>query len=85
MIQLRSMMKMHDDVPKIPMKYRDSPVSCTIVVVVADVVGYLPSSEGVLKYYNFRRYSICIDCNTPLRDEFGLVSIIERTNVNLQM
>ena len=34
MIQLRMMMKMYDDVPKISMTYRDSPVSCTIVMMV---------------------------------------------------
>ena len=28
-IQLRAMMKMNDDVPKLPMTYRDSPISCT--------------------------------------------------------
>ena len=32
MIQLRSMMKMYDDVPKIPMTYGDSLVSFTVVV-----------------------------------------------------
>ena len=43
MIQLRSMMKMYDDVPKLPMTYRVSPVSCTIVLVaVATMVEYLP-------------------------------------------
>ena len=31
-------MKMHDVVPKIPMTYRDSPVNCTLVMmVVVDV------------------------------------------------
>ena len=49
-IQLRSMMKMYDVVPKIPMTYRVSPVSCTILIVaVSTVVEYLPSLEGVLK------------------------------------
>ena len=43
MIQLRSMMKMYDDVPKLPMTYRDSPENCTDVVAVATVVEYLPS------------------------------------------
>ena len=43
MIQLRSMMKMIDNVPKIPMTYRVSPESCTIVVAVVFVVEYLPS------------------------------------------
>ena len=37
------MMKMYDGVPKLPMTYRDSPVRCTDVVVVATVVEYLPS------------------------------------------
>ena len=37
-------MKMHDVVPKLPMTYRDSPVTCTVVVVVVvDDVEYLPS------------------------------------------
>ena len=31
------------DVPKLPMTYRDSPVSCTVVVAVVVVVEYLPS------------------------------------------
>ena len=43
MIQLRLMMKMYDDVPKLPMTYRDSPVSCTVVVGVATMVEYHPS------------------------------------------
>ena len=43
MIQLSSMMKINDDVPKLPMKYRDTPLSCTVVVAVATVVEYLPS------------------------------------------
>ena len=44
MIQLRSMMKMYDAVPKLPMTYRVSPVNCTIViVVVSTMVEYLPS------------------------------------------
>ena len=42
MVQLRSMMKMYDDVPKLPMTYRDSLVSCTVVAAVAIVVEYLP-------------------------------------------
>ena len=36
-------MKMNDDVPKIPMTYRDSPFSCTFVIAVVVVVEYLPS------------------------------------------
>ena len=36
-------MKMIDDVPKIPMTYRISLDSCTVVVVVVIVVEYLPS------------------------------------------
>ena len=36
-------MKMKDDVPKLSMTYRDSPVSCTVVVTVVAVVEYLPS------------------------------------------
>ena len=36
-------MKMYDDFPKIPMTYRDSSVSFTVVVEVATMVGYLPS------------------------------------------
>ena len=44
MTQLISVMNMYDDVPKLPMKYRDLPVSCTVVVVVvATMVEYLPS------------------------------------------
>ena len=44
MIKLISMMKMYDDVPKLPMTLRVSPVSCTIVVVaVATTVEYLPN------------------------------------------
>ena len=43
MIQLRLMMKTHDDVPKLPMTYKDSPVSCTVDVVVAADEEYLPS------------------------------------------
>ena len=39
----------------------------------------------VLMYYNFGRYSRFIYCIPPLEDEFGLVSIIERINVNLRM
>ena len=42
-IMIRSMMKMYDGVPKIPMTYKDSLVRCTIVVVVATLVEYLPS------------------------------------------
>ena len=43
-VQLRSMMNMYDVVPKLPMTYRVSPVSCTVViVVVATIVEYLPS------------------------------------------
>ena len=33
MIQLREMMNIYDDVSKLPMTYRVSPVSCTIVIV----------------------------------------------------
>ena len=33
---LSLMMKMHDVVPKIPMTYRDSPVSCTVVMIVVE-------------------------------------------------
>ena len=43
MIQLRQMMKMKYNVPKHPMKYRDSLDSCTVAVAVVDVVEYLPS------------------------------------------
>ena len=43
MIELRSMMKVKDDVIKLLMTYRDSPVSCTVVVEVVVVVEYLPS------------------------------------------
>ena len=57
MIHLRSMMNMYDDVPKLPMTYRDSTVSCIVVVAVATMAEYLPSQEGVLKYCKFRRYS----------------------------
>ena len=39
----RLIMKMHDVVPKIPMTYRDSPVSCTFAFVVAADEEYLPS------------------------------------------
>ena len=39
-VQLRSMMKMIDNVPKLPMTYRVSPDSCTVII--ADVE-YLPS------------------------------------------
>ena len=37
------MMKINDDVPKLPMAYRDSPVSCTVVMMVVVDVEYLPS------------------------------------------
>ena len=84
-LMLRSMMKMYDGVPKLPMAYRDSPVRCTFVVVVSTLVEYLPSWEGVLKYSNFRIYSKCIDCIPPSGDEFGHVRVIERINVNLWM
>ena len=41
---LRLMKKIHDVVPKLPMTYRDSLVSCTVVVVVVvDDVENLPS------------------------------------------
>ena len=43
MIQLRLMMKMYDDVLKIPITYRDSPVSCIVVMIVVVDVEYLPS------------------------------------------
>ena len=43
MFRPRSMMKMIDNVPKIPMTHRVSPESCTIVVAVVFVVEYLPS------------------------------------------
>ena len=36
-------MNMYDDVPKLPMTYRDSPVSYAVVVAVATMVEYLPS------------------------------------------
>ena len=39
----RSMMNMYDDVTKLPMTYRDSPVSCTVVVAISTVVEYFPS------------------------------------------
>ena len=32
-----------EDVPKLPMTYRDSLVNCTVVVAVSTVVEYLPS------------------------------------------
>ena len=32
-----------DDVPKLPMTYRDSPIRCTMVVVVVVLIEYLPS------------------------------------------
>ena len=59
------MMNMHDVAPKIPMTYRDSPVSCTVVMMVFVDVEYLPSQEGVLKYCNFRRYSIVLLLYSP--------------------
>ena len=34
-------MKMNDDVPKLPMTYRDSPSSCTVVMMVVVDVEYL--------------------------------------------
>ena len=43
MIQLKSMMKMYDDVPKLNMTYRYSLVSCTVVMMVVVDVEYLPS------------------------------------------
>ena len=43
MIQLISMRNMYDDIPKLPMTYRDSPVSCTVVMMVVVNVEYLPS------------------------------------------
>ena len=54
------MMKMLDNVPKLPMTYRVSPDSCIVIVIVVVVVEYLPTSKGVLNYCNFRRYSRCI-------------------------
>ena len=39
----RLMMNMQDVVPKIPMTYRDSPVSSTVVMMVVADVEYLPS------------------------------------------
>ena len=42
-ILLSLMMKMHDVVLKIPMKYRNSLVSCTVVMMVVVDVEYLPS------------------------------------------
>ena len=36
-------MKMHDVVPKLLMTFRDSPVSCTVVMMVVVDVEYLPS------------------------------------------
>ena len=36
-------MKMYDDVPKLSMTYRDSLVSCTVVMVVFVDEEYLPS------------------------------------------
>ena len=69
-------MKMHDVVPKIPLTYRDSPVTYVVVMMVVSDVEYLPSKEGVLKYCKFGIYSRCIDCIPPSGDEFGLVNII---------
>ena len=43
MIQMRSMTKMKDDVPKLPMTYRVSLDSCTVVVAIVVVVKYIPS------------------------------------------
>ena len=43
MIQLRVMMNMYDDVLKISMTYRDSLVSCTVVMMVVVDVEHLPS------------------------------------------
>ena len=40
---MRSMMNMYDDVPKLPMTYRDSPVSFIVVMMVVVDVEYLPS------------------------------------------
>ena len=37
------MMTMYDDVPKLPMTYRDSPVNCRVVMMVVVDVEYLPS------------------------------------------
>ena len=37
------MMKMYDDVSKIPMTYRDSPVSCRVIMMVVVDVECLPS------------------------------------------
>ena len=65
MIQLRLMMKMYDDFPKIPMTYRDSPVICTIVMMVVVDVEYIPSKEGVLKYCNFKTYYIVLLLYSP--------------------
>ena len=48
------------------------------------MVEYLPSYEGVLNYYNFGRYSKMY-CIHPSEDEFGLISVIGRRNVNLQI
>ena len=42
-LMLRLMMEMYDGVPKLPMTYRDSPVRCTVVEVVATLVEYLSS------------------------------------------
>ena len=75
-----------DDVPKLPMTYRDSPLRCTVVVVVDAGIEYLDSLEGVLKYCNFGRYSICTICIPPsadVTDAIGHVRVIERINVNL--
>ena len=40
-LMLRLMMKMYDGVSNIPMTYRDSPVRCTIMVLVSTLVEYL--------------------------------------------
>ena len=42
-LMLISMMKIYDGVPNLPMPYRYSPVRCTVVVLVATLVEYLPS------------------------------------------
>ena len=82
------MVEMYDIVTKLPMTYRDWPVSCTVAVVVVNDEEYLPSWEGVLKYCNFWRYSIYIIVIPPLggvTDVIGHVRVIERINVNLRM
>ena len=67
------MMNMYDGVRNIPMTYRDTPIICTFVVVVATLVKYLPSKEGVLKYCNFRRYSRCIVLNYCNFEVYSLI------------